>query len=43
VHEPSLHSLLILVHTVLIVEIEGVAADGAAKDVIKLVVEQTLQ
>lgn len=34
--------LVILAHPVLAVEVEGVAAEGAAKDVIKLVVKQAL-
>lgn len=36
-------SLLVLVHAILIVEIEGVAAQWAAEDVVKLVVKQSLQ
>lgn len=34
--------LVILVHPVLAVKVEGVAAEGAAKDVIKLVIKQAL-
>lgn len=34
--------LVILAHPVLVVEVEGVTAEGAAKDVIKLVVKQAL-
>lgn len=34
--------LVILAHPVLAVEVEGVTAEGAAKDVIKLVVKQAL-
>lgn len=35
--------LVILAHPILAVEVEGVAAEGAAKDVIKLAVKQALR